>query len=129
MLDVDKQVVHWRDGAAEDWEVAAHLVSRNKYRHGLFFAHLALEKTLKAHVCLHTQQIPPRIHNLLRLAELAGLSLDQNQNDVLADMNRFCLEGRYPDNPIPVPPEDRILDYMARAKELLTCLIQPLQQV
>ncbi|NCO95976.1 MAG: HEPN domain-containing protein, partial [Armatimonadetes bacterium] len=51
MIDVEKQVAYWRDGAKEDWEVAQELVDRGRTRHGLFFGHLALEKLLKAHVC------------------------------------------------------------------------------
>lgn len=69
MVDIGKQIEHWRAGAGEDWEVARDLVERGKIRHGLFFAHLALEKTLKAHVCRTTNELAPPIHNLVRLAE------------------------------------------------------------
>ncbi len=50
-VDIEKQIAHWKRGALEDWEVAVELVDKDRYRHGLFFAHLALEKILKAHVC------------------------------------------------------------------------------
>ncbi len=59
MIDIEKQVVYWRDGAHEDWEMAEDLVARGKTRYGLFFAHLALEKALKAHVCRVTLQLAP----------------------------------------------------------------------
>ncbi len=72
MMDVEKQIEHWRQGSAEDWEVAIKLVEDGKSRHDLFFAHLALEKILKALVCRQTRDVPPRIHNLSRLSELAG---------------------------------------------------------
>ena len=48
MVNTEKQIAFWRQGAAEDWEVADALVDRGSARHGLFFAHLALEKALKA---------------------------------------------------------------------------------
>lgn len=85
MFDVDKQVDYWRRGADEDWEVAAKLVGdgRRRRRHGLFFAHLALEKMLKALVCRRTHDVPPRIHNLIRLGKLAGLEPDSDQIDLL----------------------------------------------
>jgi HEPN domain-containing protein len=70
MIDIEKQVNYWQKGAIEEWDLAQDLVKRNKTRHGLFFAHLALEKLLKAHVCRQTQDLPPRTHNLTRLAEL-----------------------------------------------------------
>jgi HEPN domain-containing protein len=94
MIDNQKQIAYWQNGAIEDWDVAAHLINRGKYRHGLFFAHLAIEKLLKAHVCRFSNDLAPRLHNLSRLAELTGLPLSQTQADILADMNAFNLEGR-----------------------------------
>lgn len=38
-----------------------------------------------------------QLHNLIRLAEIAGLSLNSEQRDLLADINLFNIEGRYPD--------------------------------
>jgi len=55
LVNIDKQVAYWRNGAVEDWEVAAHLLERGNVRHGLFFVHLAVEKALKALVCRNTQ--------------------------------------------------------------------------
>lgn len=78
-LDVQKQVDHWQTGAKEDWEVAVDLINLGHTRHGLFFAHLALEKMLKALVCCATRDIAPRLHTLLRLAERADLVLSEEQ--------------------------------------------------
>ena len=66
MIDINKQIKHWRTGAAEDWVVACSLIEQGRILHGLFFAHLALEKTLKAHVCQTSNGLAPPIHNLLR---------------------------------------------------------------
>ncbi len=88
-MDIEKQIAYWRNGAKEDWDVAQELVQNGRTRHGLFFAHLALEKMLKALVCRQTSDLPPRIHNLVRLAELAALPLSQRQLDILAEMNAF----------------------------------------
>ena len=73
----------------EDWEVAQDLLKHRRTRHGLFFVHLALEKLLKAHVCHSTNDLAPRLHNLIRLAGLAKLTLTQAQLDILADINTF----------------------------------------
>lgn len=72
MINIEKQIAHWRKGSQEDWEVAKDLVERRRVRHGLFFAHLALEKILKAHACKALNDIAPPIHNLVRLVDLAG---------------------------------------------------------
>lgn len=126
MVDIGKQIDYWRQGSAEDWQVAVKLVNDGKSRHGLFFAHLALEKILKALVCRRTQDVPPRIHNLTRLSELAGLELDAQQARILAAMNQFNLEGRYPESYTAQLDPEEAAQYIARSQEILTWLIQRL---
>jgi len=123
MIDIDKQISFWRNSAEEDLAVARDLVHRNRIRHGLFFAHLALEKALKAHVCCVTQDIPPRLHNLVRLAELAELDIQPAQVDILAEMNSFNIEGRYPDALSPPPSQEEARHYMTQAEEVFQWLI------
>lgn len=126
MVDIYEQIRYWRDGAIEDLEVAHHLVDSGKNRHGLFFAHLALEKILKAFFCKTTQQLAPRMHNLVRLAELAELSLEPSQIDLLADMNEFNLEGRYPLSFLTESTSEESQEYIKRSKEVFQWLIQKL---
>lgn len=59
MVDIAKHIAHWRRGALMDWRVANELIENRRYAHGLFFAHLAIEKMLKAHVCKATGNIAP----------------------------------------------------------------------
>ncbi len=122
MIDIQVQIVYWRNGAKEDWVVAQELLENGRIRHGLFFVHLALEKALKAHVCQKTHDLAPRIHNLVRLAELAGVSLSQEQIDVLADINTFNIEGRYPELLAPLPTLSEVKTYVVQAKEVLEWL-------
>jgi HEPN domain-containing protein len=122
MIDVEKQIAYWRDGAAEDWQVAQELVNLGRTRHGLFFAHLALEKLLKAHVCRALSDLPPRIHALLRLAERANLTLSEAQRLFLARFDRYQLEGRYPEL-LPVPPTvDLAREELKQAQEVFEWL-------
>jgi HEPN domain-containing protein len=97
MIDIQKQIAHWQNGAAEDWQVALDLANLERTRHSLFFAHLALEMTLKAHICRATNNLAPRIHSLLRLAESSDLNLSEDQFAFLARFDRYQIEGRYPD--------------------------------
>lgn len=122
MFDIGKQLQHWRRGADEDWTVARELIGNGKIRHGLFLAHLTLEKTLKAHVCRATGEMAPRIHNLVRLAEMAGLKLSEGQIDLLADANGFNIEGGYPEMHMPPLTRAEADDYMVRIEEVLKCL-------
>jgi len=98
MVDVPKQIEYWRTSSEEDFAAAQSLLEKGHLRHCLFFAHLAIEKMLKAHVTRQTKDIPPRIHNLIRLAELAHLNLDPDQLEFLREFNLYQMEGRYPDD-------------------------------
>lgn len=96
-MDVDKQIEYWRAGSDEDFAAAESLLEKGHLRHGLFFCHLAIEKMLKAHVARQTNEIPPRIHNLVRLAEIAELKLEPERREFLREFNLYQMEGRYPD--------------------------------
>jgi len=119
MVDILEQIKYWQDGAIEDWQAADQLITGNKIRHGLFFAHLALEKILKAHVCKFTGKIAPKIHNLVRLAETAGLSLSDDKIDFLDEMSEFNLEGRYPVPSLPQISSQEATEYIKKTKEVL----------
>ena len=95
-IDITKQISYWRDGSLEDIEVAGELLEKRRYRHGLFFAHLALEKALKAHVARYTRMIPPKIHNLARLSEQTALAISPLQKEFLREFDQYQIEGRYP---------------------------------
>jgi len=123
MVDIAKQIAFWRDSAKEDWDVALQLVDNGRTRHGFFFAHLALEKILKAIVCKQSQDLAPRLHNLSRLAELAALTLDTQRMEVLAEMNAFQIEGRYPESLTKPPTKAEALNYMARAERVFQWLM------
>jgi HEPN domain-containing protein len=73
MVDIKKHIVYWLEGSEEDWKVSIDLQKLGRTRHSLFFAHLSLEKLLKAHVCSYTGDLAPRIHNLVRLSEMADI--------------------------------------------------------
>jgi HEPN domain-containing protein len=124
LIDIDKQIAYWRDGAKEDMEVARELVARGRTRHGLFLAHLALEKMLKAHVCRQTRDLAPRIHSLIRLAELASIKPNKEHLDTLAELNAFNVEGRYPETLAPAPTPAEAEGYLGRAEEVFQWLIQ-----
>lgn len=97
-MDIDKQIEYWRAGSDEDFAAAESLLEKGHLRQSLFFCHLAIEKMLKAHVAHRTKDIPPRIHNLVRLAEMAGLSVAPEQLRFLRSFDMYQMEGRYPDS-------------------------------
>jgi HEPN domain-containing protein len=106
-IDVEKQVAYWQNGAREELDTAELLLRYGKINQGLFWAHLALEKALKALVVRQTRTIPPFIHDLVRLANLAAIPLDEESRAFLAACNRFAIHGRYemPQTPLVSPAE------------------------
>lgn len=69
-----------------------------KYDWALFIGHLALEKILKAlWVKNNGDNFPPKIHNLLLIAEKTEFTPSEEQKVFLNRANNFSLETRYPD--------------------------------
>lgn len=120
-MDVERQIDYWRSGSEEDFAVALSLAAQHP-RHALFFAHLALEKLLKAHVTRATGDVPPRIHDLLRLAELGAVSVPVERRAFLARFQQFCLAGRYPDAQRPALDPAEVAAELAGAREVLSWL-------
>ncbi len=121
-MDLAAQAAFWRASSAEDLAAARALLDRGHVRHALFFAHLALEKLLKALVTRTTSETPPRIHDLLRLAETAGLALTDEQREFLAVFQKYCLEGRYPDAQPATPTVSEAEQGLIQAQEMLAWL-------
>ena len=121
-MDVDKQCHYWRMGADNAMETAELLIQNGRFDFGLFFLHLSIEKMLKAIVTRRTQDVPPKTHNLLFLAEKAKLTPPGNLMATLSEFREYCMAGRYPDaEPANV---DRALAEreLARAREVCTWL-------
>ena len=94
----DEHIKYWLKGAEADLSAADSLFNTQKYNWCLFIAHLVLEKMLKAiFVLRNDNRIPPRTHNLVKLAELSSLALTAEQLIFLDEVNSFNLETRYPD--------------------------------
>jgi len=93
-----EHIEYWLKSAEHDLKAAKSLFKSGKYDWCLFIGHLVLEKTLKA-IFINTNEnrTPPRIHNLVRLAELSLLELTNEQKIFLDQVNDFNLESRYPD--------------------------------
>jgi len=93
-----KQLVSfWEDDAKEKLKTMQSLLKSKRHADALFFGHLVLEKTLKALVVKQTQKHPPYQHNLLVLAKYAKIELSQDEKELLAEVNVFNIQARYPD--------------------------------
>ena len=97
-MTIKEHIGYWLKSANHDLEIAESLFDSGKYDWCLFIGHLVLEKVLKAiYVQNSNNKIPPKIHNLVRLAEIGKLQLSQEDKIFLDEVNDFNLEVRYPD--------------------------------
>ncbi|MFH1992493.1 MAG: HEPN domain-containing protein [Pseudomonadota bacterium] len=96
-MDIKEIESFWIAEAEEALQVADHLMEKNDYSYALFFGHLAIEKLLKALYIVKQKDHAPPIHNLLRLAKLAGITVPEDKIDALIEISAFNIESRYPD--------------------------------
>ncbi|MBI3582322.1 MAG: HEPN domain-containing protein [Nitrospinae bacterium] len=96
-MDIKQQITFWLKSAAHDLEVAETLIKNQKYDWCLFIGHLVLEKVLKAFYLRDKEEQPPKIYNLVKLAENTTLNLSNEQKQLLGEINRFNIEVRYTD--------------------------------
>lgn len=97
MKNEQKIIEYWVTASKQDFETAEILFENEKYHHALFFCHLSIEKILKAIIVKTTQEAPPLLHDLVRLAERTGIKLSAKQKIELAEISTFNIEARYDD--------------------------------
>lgn len=71
--DIKKLIAYWREEAEHSWSIVPSLFEKKNFPESLFFAHLTLEKLLKALVVHKTQTHAPLIHDLARLSDYAKI--------------------------------------------------------
>ena len=98
---MNDKVKYWLDSSDEDMTVAQVLLDGKKYLYSGFMCHLAVEKALKAVIARDCAdgEIPPKWHDLMRLAEKAALLtvLTEEQKSLLRNLNPLNIEARYPE--------------------------------
>jgi HEPN domain-containing protein len=88
----------WISQAEDDWSAVDTLFKGKKYLQSLFFAHLVIEKICKALWIKYNEgNVPPRTHNLIHLLSVTPIQLSEERSEFMLNLNRFQLEGRYPD--------------------------------
>ncbi|MCX6131000.1 MAG: HEPN domain-containing protein [Proteobacteria bacterium] len=126
-----KQLIdYWVKGSTEELRSAKEIINQtSRYVSGLFFLHLALEKALKALFCKTMSSHAPYSHNLLGLTEKIGLTLTESDIQILAEINEFNLEARYPDDKFSLhhrATKSFALDYLQKAETLQAWIFEKL---
>ncbi|OGB87693.1 hypothetical protein A3H38_03705 [candidate division WOR-1 bacterium RIFCSPLOWO2_02_FULL_46_20] len=123
----DKVTRYWIEHSEYDLKTAEAMYKSRRYLYVTFMCQQAIEKILKAIITTISSEAPPKIHNLVRLAELAGIkmNLDQKQIDLLASLTPFCIEVRYADYQEKISKLTKrklAREYLSKTKELYKCL-------
>lgn len=97
-MEKNEHIKYWLISALRDWDVTLDLVKSRRYTYALFFAHLVIEKLLKAHwVKEHEDNFPPRLHNLNALYDKLKFELPLALKDELTIITSWNIEARYQD--------------------------------
>jgi HEPN domain-containing protein len=94
MADTSDQ---WADQARYDLGTAQAMLAAQRYLYVLFCCQQATEKMLKAVIARRTREHPPRVHHLVRLAEVARVEVDESQADLLRELSTYYIQSRYPE--------------------------------
>ena len=96
---MNEKTKYWLDLCEDDLITAKALLAAKRFLHMGLFCHLVAEKALKAVIAHTTNVIPPKIHDLQKLAALSGIfdSLSNEQFVLLDLLKPLQIEARYPE--------------------------------
>jgi HEPN domain-containing protein len=94
---IKKDIQYWVNISKYDLDTASSLLKSKRYLYVLFMCQQAIEKMLKGIIILKTKEFPPRIHNLVKLAELAGIRKQDIDFEFLDKLSFYYIETRYPE--------------------------------
>lgn len=88
---------HWMEQALYDIDTAKSLLESNRPPYVLFMCQQAIEKALKSLISKATNEMPPRIHNLTRLAGLVNLDFSEERINFFREVSSYYIRSRYPE--------------------------------
>jgi len=95
-----RHIDYWLDLCDDEMKAAQLLLEHKHYQLCGFICHLVTERALKAHCCYicNEKEIPAKIHDLIKLANIAGLKdeLSAEQWKFIEYVNSLNIEARYP---------------------------------
>ncbi len=96
-MDKNTVIQSWISSSDKDFATMNDMYKTKHYDWALFMGHLSIEKLLKAVYLKNTNENPPLIHDLRRIAEKANLPLTEEQQIRLDSISRFNIRARYDD--------------------------------
>ncbi|MDR1689444.1 MAG: HEPN domain-containing protein [Clostridiales bacterium] len=93
------KVEYWLDLCDYDLETAKAMQKTKRYLYVGFMCHQVAEKALKAVIAEKTEEMPPKIHDLNKLAKQGDILKDfsEQQLDLTETLTPLQIEARYPE--------------------------------
>lgn len=119
----------WVTQSLYDLETAKAMLDSGRYFYVLFCCQQAVEKMLKALIAKRTNALSPRLHNLMRLAEVGTLVVPEDIACLFRKLTDFYIVSRYPEE---LAQEEWAIDALqvqqiyAATKEAFTWLVSHL---
>ena len=126
-----EHINYWSSQVDNDFKASEVLCLAGYYAQSLFWAHLSLEKLLKAFwIKTNVTNTPPFVHNLLRIALETGFDFCEIELEYFSEMNMFQIKGRYPDyakNLEEIVTKEIAEEYLFKSKNMILCIQEKLQ--
>lgn len=94
---MNTEAERWKERAKYDLDTAEAMFSSRRYQYVLFCCQQAVEKMLKSIIADRTSSLPPRVHQLMRLAEVASIKVPDERAGFLRELSVYYIESRYPE--------------------------------
>lgn len=130
-MNNNEKVLYWVEISDYDIETSKTMLIGKRYLYVGFMCHQAVEKILKAYFTAKTDQTPPFVHNLKRLAEQCELLdvFSEEQLDLIEELVPMNIEARYPtykDQLLKSLTDNRCQELIAKTEELCYWIKQQL---
>jgi HEPN domain-containing protein len=115
----------WVEQARYDLDTAQAMLDAGRHLYVVFCCQQAVEKMLKALIAQRSKELPPRIHQLVRLAEVASVAISEQQADLLRELSAYYFHSRYPEEIVEAGAhltEQQVRRVLAQTQEIIQWL-------
>jgi len=115
-------IQQWLEQADYDLDTAEDLFKSKRYIYAVFMLHLSIEKALKGLYNKKLGQVPPKVHNLIMLANRVELDLTDARRVFLTMLNDGSVATRYPEQIALILeqyPRQRVRELLDQGQEML----------
>ena len=92
---MEKIVKFWFDSSEEDLNIAKDLFKACRYNYSMFMCQQSIEKLLKGIIIIITNDHPPYVHDLVRLAQATKFEISSEIETDLRLVTGYYIKSRY----------------------------------